>query len=285
LTAVATVPAPTEAAKPPAIIALLTSPAAAQRIAPFLPEGVNVERVAAAAQLAVMQMPAIGECDPKSIVLAVAKIAQWGLDIGTTAHLVPFNTKVGEAWVKVCTPVPDYRGMVEMIVRSGAARSVEARVVREGDSFRYAYGTQKFIEHIPTAKSTARITHAYAIANLRFQAFDFVVLDRDEIEAVRGKSKQWAKGELEACAWYAKKTAVRRVVNLIPKNPKLAEILTSLEEIPEAEFTSIPADRDPDGPTPARLPAPVGTKANPTPLASQEYPANMDRETGEDLGL
>ncbi len=274
MTAVATVP---EAPKVPAIIALLTSPSAAQRIAPFLPEGVNVERVAAAAQLAVMQMPAIAECDPKSIVLAVAKIAQWGLDIGTTAHLLPFG--------KVCTPVPDYRGLVEMIVRSGAARSVEARVVREGDTFRYTYGTAKMIEHIPLAKSTAKITHAYAIANLRFQAFDFVVLDRDEIEAVRGKSKQWAKGDLESCAWYAKKTAVRRVVNLIPKNAKLAEVLASVEEIPEADFTVLPPDRDPDGPTPAQLrAAPVGTKANPTPLASQEYPTNVDRETGEDFG-
>lgn len=274
MTAVAT----TEKAAPaPAqvIAGIIGNPAAAARITPFLPKGVEVDRVIAAAQLAVMKLPAIAECTPQSIVLACAKIAQWGLEIGDTAHLVPFGRE--------CTPVPDYRGLVEMIVRSGAARSVEARVVRDGDTFRYAYGTNKFIEHVPTAKSSAKIIAAYAIANLRFQTFDFVVLDRDEIEAVRRKSKQWAKGDLEDCAWYAKKTAVRRVVNLIPKNAALAKVLTSLEEIPEAEFTEIPPDRDPDGPTPAQLPAPVGTKANPTPLASQEYPAGVDPETGEDF--
>lgn len=239
---------PQEQPKPTGLAALLNSPNAIARITPFLPEGVNVERVIAAAQLAAMQNPAIAECDPKSIVLSVARVAQWGLDIGQTAHLVPYG--------RTCNAIPDYRGLVEMIVRSGAARSVEARVVREGDEFQYEYGTSKRIRHLPLAKSTARITHAYAIVTLRFQDFDFVVLDRDEIEAVRSKSKGWAKGELEGCAWYAKKTAVRRVVNLIPKNAKLAQLWQTVtddaEEVPEGTFTPAP-DRDPDGPTPTEL--------------------------------
>ncbi|MFZ9882055.1 MAG: recombinase RecT [Phycisphaerales bacterium] len=239
---------PQEQAKPTGLAALLSSPNAVARIAPFLPEGVNVERVIAAAQLAAMSNPAIAECDPKSIVLSVARVAQWGLDIGQTAHLVPYG--------KTCNAIPDYRGLVEMIVRSGAARSVEARVVREGDEFAYEYGTAKRIRHVPNAKSTARITHAYAIVTLRFQDFDFVVLDRDEIEAVRSKSKGWSKGELESCAGYAKKTAVRRVVNLIPKNAKLAQLWQTVtddaEDIPEATFTPAP-DRDPDGPSAADL--------------------------------
>lgn len=241
MTAVATVPA----VEPKGIAATLLAPAAIARITPFLPEGANVERIVAAAQLAVMKVPSLAECDPKSIVFAVARIAQWGLEIGETAHLVPFG--------KECTPVPDYRGLVEMIVRSGAARSVESRVVREGDEFVYEYGTGKRIRHVPLAKSSAPITHAYAIVTLRFQDFDFTVLDVDEIEAVRVKSKQWAKGPLPA--WYAKKTAVRRAVNLIPKNPKLATLMASVEEVEAGEFTVLSPDRDPDGPTPAQLAA------------------------------
>lgn len=225
------------------IAALIGSAEATARIAPFLPKGVDIERVIAAAQLAVMQVPALADCDPKSIVLSCAKIAQWGLDIGTTAHLVPFG--------KACTPVPDYRGLVEMVVRSGAARGVESRVVREGDGFDYAYGTTLYINHQPRAKSTAKITHAYAIVRLKFQTFDFVVLDRDEIEAVRSKSKQWARGTLEDHPWYAKKTAVRRVVNLIPKNAALATLLNDVEQTTrevEPDFALSP-DRDADGPS------------------------------------
>jgi recombination protein RecT len=274
MTAVATVPTP----ELKGIAATLGNPAALARITPFLPEGVNVERVIAAAQLAVMKLPAIGECEPKSIVLAVAKIAQWGLEIGDTAHLVPFG--------KECTPVPDYRGLVEMIVRSGAARGVEARVVRQGDEFAYAYGTEKYIRHTPLAKSTAPITHAYAIANLRFQSFDFVVLDVEEIEAVRAKSKQWSKGALPA--WYAKKTAVRRVVNLIPKNAKLASVLRTVEEVEAGEFTVLPPDRDPDGPTPAQIAAATGDlRGNgqsrfPSPVQHGDYPVDAEATDGFD---
>lgn len=227
------------------IAALLEHPESQARIVPFLPEGVDVRRVIAACQLAVMQNPMLADCDPKSVVLSVAKIAQWGLDIGTTAHLVPYG--------KTCTPVPDYRGLVELVVRTGAARHIEARVVREGDHFEYRYGTSLFIDHRPTAPSTARITHAYAIARLKFQTFDFVVLDRDEIEKTRARSKQWARGTLEEHPWYAKKTAVRRVVNLIPKNTKLAQVLSEVEAsaalVEGDESTpALPPDRDPDGP-------------------------------------
>lgn len=261
MTAVATI-------EPKGIAATLLAPASIARITPFLPEGVNVERVVAAAQLAVMKMPAIAECDPKSIVFAVARIAQWGLEIGETAHLVPFG--------KECTPVPDYRGLVEMIVRSGAARSVESRVVRQGDEFEYEYGTAKRIRHVPLAKSTAPITHAYAIVTLRFQDFDFTVLDVEEVETTRAKSKQWAKGPLPA--WYAKKTAVRRAVNLIPKNPKLAKLMQSVEEVEAGEFTVLPPDRDPDGPTPAEFAALTdggpgdGRPRVPDPIRGGDYP-------------
>lgn len=226
------------------IAKLLDTPEARARIVPFLPKGVDLERVIASAQLAVMQNPAIGECEPASIVLSAAKIAQWGLDIGTTAYLVPYG--------KTCNAVPDYRGLVDLVVRSGAARHVEARVVREGDTFEYEYGTTKRIRHIPKANSTAPITHAYAIVTLRFQDFDFVVLDREEIEGVRGKSKQWSRGTLEQHPWYAKKTAVRRVVNLLPKTGKLAEVLADVRKAEaevEGEFAVVPPDRDPDGPS------------------------------------
>jgi recombination protein RecT len=247
-------PVPSE---PKGIAAMLQHPEALARIEPFLPVGTDVQRVVAACQLAVMQNPALGKCDPKSVLLSVAKVAQWGLEVGTTAHLVPYGT--------ACTAVPDYRGLVELIIRSGAARHVEARVVREGDDFTYRYGTDKAIQHVPRAKSTAAITHAYAIVTLPMSRFDFVVLDRDEIEGVRTKSQQWARGTLEDHPWYAKKTAVRRVVNLIPKNPKLAAVLGEVELADEAAGFAAPADRDADGPTPAEL------------------AGDFDPETGEDF--
>ena len=109
--------------------------------------------------------------------------------------------------------------------------------------------------------------------------------------AVRAKSKQWSKGALPA--WYAKKTAVRRVVNLIPKNAKLASVLATVEEVEAGEFTVLPPDRDPDGPTPAQIAAASGDlRGNgqsrfPLPVQHGDYPPvaetpdAFDPETGE----
>ena len=39
------------------------------------------------------------------------------------------------------------------------------------------------------------------------------------VEAIRAKSKWWAKGDL--LDWYARKTVVRRIAKYVPKNPAL----------------------------------------------------------------
>src|SRR5690349_18411456 len=99
------------------LVALLSHEEAKARILPFLPEGTNYERVIAAVQLEAMKNPAILNCTPESTVLAVAKIQQWGLEPGITAHLVPFG--------KTLTPIADYKGIAQLMIGSRAVRHVE----------------------------------------------------------------------------------------------------------------------------------------------------------------
>ena len=48
----------------------------------------------------------------------------------------------------------------------------------------------------------AGLSVSYSLPRLGLDAGnDFVVLDREEIEAVRAKSKQWARGNLEDHPW------------------------------------------------------------------------------------
>lgn len=204
------------------LTAVLSSDVAKERILPFLPEGSNYERVMAAAQYAVRKMPDLLKCTPHSIIDAVAKIQQWQLEIGTTAHLVPFGAK--------CEAVADYKGLAELMVRSGAVRHVEARVVYENDTFRYKLGTSSEIDHTPTSdKNRGAITHAYVILYLPFNRISFEVMVVADIEAIRSKySKQWKNGPLPA--WYAKKTVVRQSVKLIPKDPRYSAALLALQE-------------------------------------------------------
>lgn len=255
--------------------------------ADFLPEGVKPERVIAAVRMAVAGNPKIAECTPVSIVQSVARAMQLDLEIGVTAYLVPRNqwNPVTREKEMTCTLLPDYRAHIEMIVKSGAARDVEAHVVREGDVFSYEYGLNPQLRHVPNSMSTGPITHAYAIVRLRFGHAKFLVLTREEIEAVRAKSQGWSdealakKREptgLESVPWYAKKTAVIRATNLVPKNPRLAKFLVEVEKEYDPNDLTALANL-PDKPyTPPKLRAPDGGDGYPT-------PGSFDPQTGEDF--
>jgi recombination protein RecT len=213
----------------------------------FLPVGVKPERVIAAVRLAVASNSKIAECTPASILQSVGRAMQLDLEIGVTAYLIPRNVWNPNTRQKemTCTMLPDYRAHIEMIVRSGAARGVEAEVVREGDFFEYEKGLNKNLVHRPNSAPDAPITHAYAIVRLRYGQDDFVVLTRQEIEAIRAKSQGWndatleKKGEkagLDNLAWYCKKSAVIRVTNLVPKNPRLAKWMRDVEAVDPLEI-------------------------------------------------
>ena len=254
----------------------------------FLPEGVKPERVIAAVRMAVAGNPKIAECTPVSILQSVGRAMQLDLEIGVNAYLIPRNqwNPATQQKEMTCTMLPDYRAHIEQVVKSGAARAVEAEVVREGDFFEYEKGLEKKLRHVPRHVHGAPITHAYAIVRLRFGHVDFVVLTRDEIEAVRAKSQGWSdtalakKKEatgLEAVPWYAKKTAVIRVTNLVPKNPRLAQWLAKVEGAYD------PAPELPAGDEVPMLPRQSLPRAPEGVTGYGAAAEGVDPETGEDL--
>lgn len=245
---------------PRTLMGVLDSEAAKARITPLVPIGIDYQAIVADIGYAVRQNKDILRCAPESIIDAVVRIQQWELRIGLTAHLVPFG--------KTCTPIADYKGLAELMQRSGAVRAVETRVVYDGDRFRYQYGLNALLEHQPvfSAKERGRITHAYVVLRLPFGHSTFEVMTADEIDAIRKRySKQWKEGPLPA--WYAKKTVLRQAAKLIPKDPRLASVLGVIREDEEQELerpdvlppgsarNALPAAADDEEYTPASRPA------------------------------
>ena len=281
-----------------AIEKLLNDPASLARFVPFLPVGTDPRRVIASVDLACMDNPKLKECTPVSLVRSVAKISQWGLEIGSTAYLVPFgkNRKVGDEWVKEyeAVPIADYRGLIEMAVRTGCARSVEVGVVREGEHFEELRGSETRLTHIPSAPSSAKIVKASAVVRLRYQDFDWVTMSREEIESLRAKSmsnndESLAKAKkptgLENNTWYATKSCVRRVLNLVPKNAKLAALLNDVDRAEAGEFEVIPSDQRalPAADCGRRAPTPLRANATPHDPYEIDVPEGVDPATGEDF--
>lgn len=260
----------------PALIT--TSGKARNTIAPFLPPGVSLDRVAASLRIALAKdraawkkdgPPPLERCSPMSVFMAVAKITQWGLEIGETAHLVPFGTE--------CTAVADYKGLAELVISSGVARAVEAHCVYEKEPFRIKRGTSTEIEHHPIGDPKARgpMVGAYAIFHLRFGIALVEYMSVSEIDEIRQKhSKQWKSGALEP--WYARKTVVRRGVKLLPKNPRLLERLAALDtetiEVPE-EIAALAVQDQDEAPRVHR----IEERTGPAPLAAGGYDDGMAR--------
>jgi recombination protein RecT len=190
----------------------------------MLPRGYRPDRLITGALLAVSRNPALLECSPVSIAVALGQVAQLGLDVGLTAHLVPYG--------KACTMVADYKGYIELMCRAGA-RKVESYTVHAGDPFDYQRGTEPFLRHQPYHKDGAAITHAYAIVWFRHGETQFEVMTAEEIDAIRAKSKQWAK-ESTLPEWYARKTVIRRVAKYVPKSRELAMLLLAAPEETDA---------------------------------------------------
>lgn len=190
----------------------------------LLPPGYPVSKLITGALVAVGINADLAKCSPVSIATSLARVAQWGLEVGKTAHLVPFGTK--------CEPIVDYKGYIEMMIAAGA-RKVEAHEVRDGDDFAYGHGTEPWLRHQPS-RSQKPIVAAYAIVWLPKSQIQFEVLELADIEKRRAKSKQWNKGPLEP--WYARKAAIRAIEKFIPKtSPAGQRLRLALEAEAEVE--------------------------------------------------
>lgn len=180
----------------------------------LLPKGYEASRLITGALVATTNNPDLLKCAPVTIAAALARVAQWGLDVGTTAHLVPYGSK--------CTPVADYKGLVQLMCRAGA-RKVEAHVVREGDEYEEQRGTDPFLRHTPKSNDTP-IIRAYCIVWLRGGVTQFESMAVEDIEAIRKKhSHSWKSGPLPV--WYARKTVIRQASRYVPMTAELSRVL------------------------------------------------------------
>jgi phage RecT family recombinase len=204
-----------------------------ERYAPKLAVfGVRPEAYIEAALMAAVKTPELLKCTPESVALALRQCAQTGLEIGRTAHLMPFG--------QTCTFVPDYKGLIELACSTGKVASIRTRSVFEGEEFAYYEDIGgPVLKHVPRLTGSGGvIVGAYAIADLRFNRFKVEWMTAAEIDAIRhAKSKSWKNGPL--VDWYARKTVVRKLCKTLPSNARLQQALThddTDDGIEDAEF-------------------------------------------------
>ena len=187
------------------------------RIAEALPRNMSLGRFKQMAAMAIYQNTELQECDPASFVAAAIQAAQLGLwpdqNLGH-AYLVPFWDKRRKT--KRVQLILGYRGLIELMMRSGKVKAVQAEVVRAGDKFSFRLGTDPEIEHVPKLNNDGEIVAAYAVATLADGTRTFQVIDKKRIERAKeasaaGNKGPWATDFEEM----VKKTAVRALAKYL----------------------------------------------------------------------
>lgn len=184
----------------------------------LLPAHMGVGRFQRIALRAIGKNPGIMSCSKESVLSSLLLAAELGLEpsgaLGS-AYLVPFG--------QTCTLITGYRGLIDLARRSGKIKKIEAHLVYENDQFEYQLGSNPNIKHLPNLKDRGAIIAAYAIATLEDGESQFDIMNKEEIDAIRKRSKASGSGPwVTDYGEMAKKTVARRLCKYLPMSIELA---------------------------------------------------------------
>lgn len=205
-----------------------------------IPKFLSAERFMTLAFTAIQRNPKLLDAWMPSLLGAVVKAAQLGLEIDDVlghAHLVPFkNSRENRTDVVL---IPGYRGLMDLARRGRTVSTIDAHTVYTVDDFDYAYGSKPFIHHkpkwgkrhaLPDGKTDIEaIKGFYAIARLRDGACQFWVLSLEETLEIRDRFSRGFQQDPQSPWVYhfdqmGEKSALRRLcAKRLPASPELLE--------------------------------------------------------------
>lgn len=192
-------------------------------IARALPRHLSSERMTRIALTAFRRTPKLAQCDPMSVFAAVIQAAQLGLepDMLGRSNLIPYG--------KECQFVPGWKGLVELMTRSGAA-TVWTGAVFSGDAFEFRLGDSPMCTHVPAGEyDPASMTHAYAVGRVNGAEIPVIeVWSNDRILKHRDRYNKVGKGHYSFKHWemYARKVVLLQVLKYLPCSPELAQAVS-----------------------------------------------------------
>lgn len=207
-----------------------------------LPKHLNADRLMRLAVTEFRKNPAIRECSPESLLGAVMQAAQIGLEFDSlgSLYMVPFNNKKKdpetekEYWVKEVQMQIGYKGMIELVRRTGQVTSIVAQEVYENDEFDFEYGLNENLYHKPTmGTDRGNLVCFYAYARFKDGGHAFHVMSVEQVNQVRDKFSKTAKfgpwkDHYESMA---KKTVIKQLVKYMPISIEIQNSIVQDESV------------------------------------------------------
>lgn len=219
------------AKQPRAIKDLLQGEEFKKALRAVLSKTMRPERFVRVVLTMMMRVPELAQCTRESFFLALLTCASMGLEPdGRRAHLIPYKNRKNNT--VECQLIIDYKGLAELVRRSGDVSYIHADVVYERDDWSYAYGTEAHLKHRPHAedRGTKKVAY-YSYVRLKDGSEDFVVMNPAEVEKIRRRSKS-----PDAGPWVTdydemgKKTAFRRHSKWLPLSPEVRDAVERDDE-------------------------------------------------------
>lgn len=219
--------APNQAKRSMTLAEAIQTPKFMAGLAASATKHLSAEKLLRAVLVQFTRTPKLAECLPLTVMSSVQACSQLGLMPGPLGHayFVPFRNKDGNY---ECQLIVGYTGLMTIARRSGEITTIQADVVREGDTFDYSYDLEQKsgvrFRHIPTGDETKEITHAWAFAKFRDGGSQIKVLTRKQIDKVRAMSKAGKFGPwVDHYEAMARKTAIRALMKFLPLTAEAEE--------------------------------------------------------------
>jgi recombination protein RecT len=195
---------------------LLKSDDFKKAVAEVAPHVMRADRFVRAALTAMIRTPLLAECTRESFFKAMLDCAFYGLEPdGRRAHLIPYKNKKHNT--VECQLIVDYKGLAELVRRSGDVSVIHADAVYPDDEFEVQYGTGGHLTHKPGAVRTGKPKLFYSYVRLKDGGEDFDVMTLAEVEKIRQRSKSPSEGPwVTDFNEMGKKTAFRRHSKWLP---------------------------------------------------------------------
>ena len=207
--------------------------AGAKQFATALPKHVNSERFVRIAITTIRQNPKLAKCSQESLLGALMVSAQLGLEPGTLGqcYLIPFENK--KAGTVECQFQIGYKGLIELLRRSGQLSDIYSYTVYENDDFNIEYGLSRTLVHKPNFTDRGEIKGFYAVAILKDGAKAFEYMTKDEITK---HEEKYRKGSYKNDVWnknfeeMAQKTVVKKLLKWLPVSVEFLEMAAKDEK-------------------------------------------------------
>ena len=205
-----------------------------------LPKHMSADRMARLALTAFSTNKQLQACRQDTILASLMTATQLGLEpgIGGQGYLIPYKD--------TCTFVPGWKGLVDLVARSGRA-TVWTGAVFEGDKFDYQLGDEPYCRHKP-GDSEGDFTHVYAIGRVKDSEMPVIeVWTRGKVTKHLNQynkvgNRHYALASESNMEMYARKVALLQVLKYMPSSIELANAITVSHEAEAGKGVVIDGD-------------------------------------------